>query len=122
MKRDLPCEGDIFDIVSVGGHQFTIRYGYYEETERGTTDPIPIYPCFISEPRYTPDGMPLVTRVQDACEHYRTENTQEGDGWCADCIHCLSEQAHIGICRCEHRRKPQQTIEILAAGIPAVTP
>ena len=103
MKSNTPIEGDIFDIVFVGGHRFTIRYGYYEEAERGTADPIPIYPCFIKDPHYTIEGHPLVTRVQDACEHY--EPTGDGDGWCADCIHCASEGLEIGICKCDHRRK-----------------
>jgi len=103
MKSNTPVEGDIFDIVSVGGHQFTIRYGFYEEAERGTTDPIPIYPCFIRDPHYTLEGQPLITRVQDACEHYAPAG--DGDGWCADCIHCSSTEFEIGVCRCENRRK-----------------
>lgn len=101
-----PREGDIYDVVHVGGHQFVIRYGFYEESERGESDPIPIYPCFISTPHYTNEGHPLVTRIQDACEHYRTE-TGSGDNWCADCVHCISEHADIGICRCPNRRKPE---------------
>ena len=108
MKNNTPREGDIFDIVSVGGHQFTIRYGYYADEERGATDPIPIFPCFLTKPMHTGEGHPLVTRIQDACEHYRAARG-EGDGWCADCIHCQDWQTEIGICRCPYRRKPQQT-------------
>ena len=107
MKSNTPIEGDIFDIVFVGGHRFTIRYGYYEEAERGTADPIPIYPCFIKDPHYTIEGHPLVTRVQDACEHYQTQEQGEGDGWCADCVHCTGVHHVIGICQCEHRRKQE---------------
>lgn len=101
-----PREGDIYDIIYVGGHSFTIRYGFYDEAERGSSDPIPIFPCFLTRPMHTGEGMPLVTRIQDACEHYSAVHG-EGDGWCADCIHCANVHNEIGICRCEHRRKPQ---------------
>ena len=103
MKSNTPIEGDIFEVVCVGGHRFTIRYGYYEDTEREITDPIPIYPCFIKNPHYTPDGQPLVTRVQDVCEHYAPAG--DGDGWCADCIHYSGAESEIGICSSKHRRK-----------------
>jgi len=105
MSTTTPREGDIYEVVYVGGHCFTIRYGYYKDSERDSTDPIPIYPCFISDPHYTEDGFPLITRIQDACEHYNTGNGYEGDGWCADCLHCSGDQGEIGICQCEHRRR-----------------
>lgn len=123
MKSITPREGDIFDVVSVGGHHFTIRYGYYEEAERSATEPIPIYPCFLKSPVYTREGHPLVTRIQDACEHYTTQDAQGGDGWCADCIHCVSGDEEIGICQNPHRRKrtdealaEKPTIELTAFG------
>lgn len=105
MNRITPREGDIYEVVCVGGHSFTIRYGYYAEEERQNTDPLPIYPCFIADPHYTEEGHPLVTRIQDACEYYRTRESGEGDGWCADCVHCTGLHDAIGICHCEHRRK-----------------
>lgn len=107
MNGHLPREGDIHEVICIGGHSFTIRYGYYAESERETTDPIPIYPCFITAPHYTEEGHPLVTRIQDACEHYLAGEGSAGDGWCADCIHCTSEHAEIAVCHCPHRRKPQ---------------
>lgn len=105
-----PREGDIYDVVHVGGHSFVIRYGFYQDSERGVSDPIPIFPCFLTTPVHTGEGMPLVTRIQDACEHY-TAIQGEGDGWCADCVHCQNWQTEIGICQCTHRRKqpPQDT-------------
>lgn len=106
MNSNLPKEGDVHEVVCVGGHSFTIRYGYYSESERGNVDPIPIYPCFISDPHYTHEGHPLVTRIQDACEHYAAGPEAAGDGWCADCVHCVGSHQEIGICQCEHRRKP----------------
>ena len=105
MSTTTPREGDIHEVVCVGGHSFTIRYGYYKESERDSTDPIPIYPCFLSDPHYTEEGLPLITRIQDACEHYATEPGDGGDGWCADCLHCSGDQGEIGICQCEHRRR-----------------
>lgn len=111
MLSSTPREGDIHEVVCVGGHSFTIRYGYYSELERHSTDPIPIYPCFITKPHYTDEGHPLVTRIQDACEHYHTGG-ETGDGWCADCIHCTGGHNEIGICRCEHRRKQPMTASV----------
>lgn len=102
MVKQKPEEGDLYEVVTVGGHVFTIRYGYYSDQDRANTDPIPIYPCFLTTPRYDPEGKPLITRIQDACEHYHA-NDGEGDGWCADCIHCAISHREIGICQCEHR-------------------
>ena len=107
MNKPAPEEGQVHEIVCIGGHTFTIRYGYYDESERDTTDPIPIYPCFISDPCYTAEGFPLVTRIQDACEHYFVEDGITGDGWCADCLHCSGDQGEIAICQCVHRKKEQ---------------
>lgn len=104
MHSHSPREGDIFKVLHIGGHSFTIRYGYYTESERGNTEPIPLYPCFLCEPHYDPDGFPLITRIQDACEHYIPLSGEDGDGWCADCIYCNTDNEPIGICQCLHRR------------------
>ena len=104
MTGKIPAEGDIFKTIAVGGHTFTIRYGYYTDSEREVMGPIPIYPCFIRQPLYTQDGFPLITVFQDACEHYIPTDGTEGDAWCADCMHCSREQEAIGICQCSHRR------------------
>lgn len=102
MENHVIREGDIYEVTSVGGHSFMIRYGYYAEEDRHTADPMPIYPCFVSEPKYTSEGHPLITRMQDACHHYMSENG--GDGWCADCAHADSWNGQIGICRCKNRK------------------
>lgn len=109
MNATPPREGDIHEVIRVGGHSFTIRYGYYTDAERHSTDPIPIYPCFLSDPHYTSEGHPLVTRIQDACEYYSAGDENAGDEWCADCIHCTSAYGEIGICKCPHRRRPEET-------------
>ena len=111
MNRPIPREGELFEIVCIAGHQFTIRYGYYTEEERDITEPIPIYPCFLTDPHYTEEGRPLVTRIQDACEYYETGGEAAGDRWCADCVHCVSKNSEIGICECEHRRRANKTME-----------
>ena len=106
-----PREGDIYDVVHIGGHSFVIRYGFYDESERGVSDPIPIFPCFLTDPVHTDDGSPLVTRIQDACEHYdATEGA--GDGWCADCVHCQSWQTEIGVCQCPDRKQDHPKEEV----------
>lgn len=105
MEKSKPVEGEVHEVICIGGHSFTIRYGYYSEKERGISDPIPVYPCFISDPHYTQEGQPLVTRIQDACEYYCVSGNEPGDGWCADCIHCAISHDVIGICECEQRRK-----------------
>ncbi len=103
MRPDVPREGDIYRQITVGGHDFTIRYGFYTDADRLSGDPIPIWPCFIECPRWTYDGYPLITRIQDACEDYLVAQG-EGEGWCADCTYCHQECEQLGICRCERRR------------------
>ena len=107
MNTTPPREGDIHEVVHIGDHSFTIRYGYYSDAERCTTEPIPIYPCFLSDPHYTGEGHPLVTRIQDACEHYTPAEGNAGDEWCADCIHCTNAYGGIGICKSPHRKNPE---------------
>ena len=106
-----PKEGDIFETVNIDGHSFVIRYGYYDQQERYTSPPLPIYPNFLTNPVHTSDGYPLITRIQDACQHYRTSDASEGDDWCADCIHCSCTGNEIGICLCSHNRLPASAKE-----------
>ncbi len=103
MRSQTPKEGDVYKVFHVGGHDFTIRYGFYSEADR-CTEPIPIWPCFLTQPKRAPDGYPLITRIQDACEHYLVAQGQDGDGWCADCTHCQQIHEQLGICRCDSRR------------------
>lgn len=98
-----PQEGELYKQLSVAGHSFELRYGYYEEQERQHCPPVVIYPNLRSSPRYSEDGYPLVTHVQDPCEHYRTKDNREAH-WCSDCAHYSQEYREISICKCEHRR------------------
>ena len=35
-------DGDIYKIIELHGSTFELRYGYYEEYERGREEPVPI--------------------------------------------------------------------------------
>lgn len=99
----LPQEGALYKRITVAGHTFELLYGYYEEYERELCPPVVIFPDLIASPLYCKDGYPLVTQIQDSCEHYTAANGCE-DNWCGDCDHFSGEHPEIGICRCEHRR------------------
>ena len=89
-------DGDLYKTVTLHGRTFELRYGYYEEYERASSEPIPIYPDFRREPIFTDDGAPFVTAMQDACEHYR--GASEGDV-CFGCGHYESGDELLGVCR-----------------------
>lgn len=101
----MPREGDLYKRITVAGHTFELRYGYYEEHERALCPPVVIFPDLIAEKVYCPNGHPLVTQIQDVCEYYI--NTSDfSENWCGDCDHFFGEYPEIGICRCEHHKSP----------------
>ena len=98
-------EGELYAVVDVHGVEFKLYYGYYEERDRENplVEPLPIYPDLKSNPTYTPDGERIVTRMQDACEHYR--GVQDEDRVCKSCK-CFERCAKFfGICKCPENRK-----------------
>lgn len=99
----LPKEGDLYKRLAVAGHIFELRYGYYEERDRSLCLPVVIFPDFSASPIYCPDGYPLVTQIQDACEYYRNAAAFP-ENWCGDCDHFSGEHPEIGICRCEYKK------------------
>lgn len=103
MDGKLHNEGEVYKTLNVSGREFVIRYGYYSEIERDSGQPIPVMLDFISEPLYTSHGLPFVTRIQDACEHYIAK-CGRGDGWCADCKYYSDAREDIGVCLCEKRK------------------
>ena len=103
-ENGIAAEGDLYRILNVAGHDFELRYGYYEESERQHCPPVVVYPNLQAAPLYSPEGNPLVTQVQDICEHCRAPDGEEAH-WCSDCIYFSGEHRDIGICRCAHRRK-----------------
>lgn len=98
-------EGDLYKILNLHGHTFELRYGYYEDFERENpaVEPMPIYPDFQKEPRYTPEGCPFVTKMQDACKHYYGISQIQGD--CAECRYYSHGDELMGICTCPHNRR-----------------
>ncbi len=104
-KKHLPKEGDLYKVIKVGETEFTIYYGYYSESDRFLESPMPILPDFLKNPQYSSCGRPFVTRIQDACEHYKTHDNTEGDGWCADCKYYLNKDDDIALCKNKKRLK-----------------
>ena len=97
-KRD----GDLYKVVTIHEVSFELRYGYYEEFERAVGEPIPIYPDFIKSPRYTKDGYPFVTQMQELCKYGESSFTE---GCCADCRYFVDGEELLGICICPENRK-----------------
>lgn len=105
MPAPTPREGDLYKTITIAGHSFELRYGYYEDHERSLCPPVVIFPDLVSHPRFCPHGQPLVTQIQDPCEHYTTASGGE-ENWCGDCAHFCSDHREIGICtQPEKRRK-----------------
>ncbi len=103
-REHLPQEGDLYKIYQVDGYTFEIRYGYYEENERGRVEPLPIFPDFRKYPMYTSNGYPLASLIHGACEHYRSTKIKQ-EHHCGDCIHYSDPKGEVAVCRCEARRK-----------------
>ncbi len=97
-----PKEGDVYKILHIHDHRFELLYGYYEalERENPAIDPMPIYLVFIKEPRFTKEGFPFVTKMQDVCEHYLGKDSCYCE--CADCSFYSHGDDLIGICACPH--------------------
>lgn len=97
-------EGELFKRLDIFGKTFEIFYGYYEDREREdpTIDPMPVYPDFLKEPQYTADGLPFVTKMQDACSHYNGKNTSCNE--CAECSFYRHGDDFIGVCACTENR------------------
>lgn len=98
-------EGDLYKIINIQGHTFELYYGYYEEIERNNPaiEPMPIYPDFLKNPIYNNDDFPFVTKMQDACKHYKGKSGQFKE--CAECEHYLHGDDLIGICACHQNKK-----------------
>ena len=101
-KTNLPIqEGDIYEVLTVCGKIFEIRYGYYEDFERDGESPIPIYPDLEKTPIYGTDGKRIVTFMQDPCEHFIPQ--EEGaDPYCGCCkYYDRTHERMVEPCRCE---------------------
>ncbi len=101
---NLPKEGELYKIYEVGGYTFEIRYGYYEENERGRVEPLPIFPDFRKKLVYTEDGYPLTSLIHSSCQYYKSQEARP-ENYCGDCIHYSVPKQEISICKCEERRR-----------------
>lgn len=99
-------DGELYKTITVFGERFSLYYGYYDDAERGSryAEPMPIYPDFIKEPLYSPQGYPFATEMQDVCEHY---SGKENIDSCYGCRHFQRGEELIGLCRCEAKRSAQ---------------
>lgn len=88
-------DGDVYKTIKINGREFEIRYGYYEEFERERTEPVPIYPDFISNPIYDEDGFPFATAMQEACDGFVGQDREFG---CFGCRHFKECEDLLGIC------------------------
>lgn len=104
-KTALPSEGELYKIVTVSGYAFELYYGYYEECDRENPDvePMPLYPDFLRNPQYTDDGLPFVTKMQDACKSYKGKAAREKD--CAECEYYKHGDDFIGMCSCPKNKR-----------------
>lgn len=106
LQEYTPAEGELYKVLHIEGHSFSLYYGYYEacDRENPAMEPMPIYPDFSKEPKYTAKGFPFVTQMQDACPHYQGRRGICCD--CGDCKHFLHGEELIGICGCPDKRRP----------------
>lgn len=107
----IPREGELYKTITVGGHSFDLRYGYYEEYERSAGPPVVVFPNLNAYPMYSPEGYPLVTQIQDPCRYFKLASGRE-EHWCGDCAYFAGAHPEIGECRCEYRKKPDDEEEI----------
>lgn len=102
-EHTIPREGELYKEITLAGHTFQLRYGYYEEHERLLCSPVVIFPDLITNPVYDPMGYPLVTQIQEVCPHYDSIDSC-GENWCGDCRYFQSEHPELGVCRCEENK------------------
>lgn len=99
-----PQEGDLHAVVETFGCTFELRYGYYEECDR-VGPPDVLYPNFKAEPQFTAEGLPFVTRMQDACPYYTSKKKKCPDSSCGDCGYFRPGEDWFGLCDCPHNRR-----------------
>ena len=99
-----PKEGDIYKIVKIDGYTFELRFGYYADFERETSEPVLLYPDLSEHKLYTNEGRQLVTAIQEPCVHYIGAGRRSGDECCCDCRYYIYPGEEIGICSYEENR------------------
>lgn len=95
-----PREGDIYRTIRIDTHTFELRFGFYAEFERRTSEPVVLYPDLSQTKHYTDDGRQIVTAIQEACPFYEAPEHKVMDTCCGDCRHYHQPGQEIGICTC----------------------
>ena len=96
-------EGELYTTVSCYGYSFELRYGYYEETDRATGEPVIIYPDLQNNRFFDDRGNPLVTAIQSSCEFYEATDKTQPEECCSDCIFYSDSKNEIDVCLCPER-------------------
>lgn len=95
-------EGKLYKKLTVAGHEFELRYGYYSERERELCPPVVLFPDLRANPLFAEDGHPLVTQIQDPCHHFSPIGEE---AWCGECAYFGAEETEIGTCRCPDNKE-----------------
>ncbi len=95
-----PREGELYRVIEIGGHRFELRFGYYEDFERESGEPVVIYPDLSEQMLYDGDGKRIVTAIQDPCRHYSVPEEKAREECCCDCQYYRYCGDDIGICAC----------------------
>ena len=97
-------EGDLYKSLTVFGKTFHLYYGYYDEQDRRSSyrEPIPLYPDFTKNPRYTDAGEPFVTQMQDPCPCFEGDASEDG---CYACRYYRQGDDLIGACTCDRMKR-----------------
>ena len=99
-------EGEIYEVIEIAGYKFEILCGYYTKQDKKAGLVLPIYPDFIKDPKYTKEGFPLATCMQDSCRYYDVIPNSDIEDKCIDCKYFENEiRKAIGICKCKKRMK-----------------
>lgn len=108
-KANIPKEGDLHSVVTVGGYTFELKYGYCDERDRASGEPYILHPDLASRPLYTEDGRRIVTALQSICSYYLPPDGCERENCCYTCTFYPDKLAEIGICGCAMMRKSPET-------------
>lgn len=103
-----PKEGDIYKKITVGGHYFELRFGFYADFERESGEPVVIYPDLTDRKLYSESGDMLVTAVQEPCPHYCVSGDGIHNECCSDCEYYMYSGDDIGICSCPENNRNYQ--------------
>ena len=101
---NIPKEGDLHSIVTIGEHRFELRYGYREERDRATGEPYILYPDLAAVPLFTEDGQRIVAALQSACPYYTAPPGREREDCCYTCSFYPNPSDELGICQCKNTR------------------